>query len=101
MASRRSAIVNRQSSANRQSSIVNRQSLVVALVAALLYVPALSYDFTFDDGTIVARNPAVQDWGNWKLIFFSDYWPGARSALYRPLTVFYFPLGGLLPCAHP
>jgi protein O-mannosyl-transferase len=86
---------------NRKSSIVNRQSLGVALVAALLYLPALSYDFTFDDGTMVARNPAVQDWGNWKLIFFSDYWPEAHSALYRPVTIFSFALERLLHGAAP
>jgi protein O-mannosyl-transferase len=61
----------------------------------------LSYDFTFDDGTIVARNPAVQDWGNWKLIFFSDYWPEAHSALYRPVTIFSFALERLLHGAAP
>jgi tetratricopeptide (TPR) repeat protein len=86
---------------NHQPSIVNRQSLAVALVAALLYLPALSYDFTFDDATIVARNPAVQDWGNWKLIFFSDYWPEARSALYRPVTIFSFALERLLHGSAP
>jgi tetratricopeptide (TPR) repeat protein len=86
---------------NRQSSIVNRQLWIVALVAALLYLPALSYDFTFDDGTIVARNPAVQDWGNWKLIFFSDYWPEAHSALYRPATILSFALERLLHGSAP
>ena len=62
---------------NRQSSIINRQSWWVAFIAAALYLPTLSYEFTFDDGTVVATNPAVQDWGNWKLIFLARiYSPG-------------------------
>ena len=62
----------------------------VGLLAFLLYLPTVAYDFTFDDGVIVARNPAVQQWGQWKLIFAADYWPGTHSALYRPLTILSF-----------
>jgi tetratricopeptide (TPR) repeat protein len=66
--------------------------LGVGVLAFLLYLPTVGYDFTFDDGVIVERNPAVQEWGHWNLIFFSDYWPGAQSALYRPLTILSFAL---------
>jgi tetratricopeptide (TPR) repeat protein len=86
---------------NRQSSIINRQSWGVAFIAAALYLPTLWYEFTFDDGTIVARNPAVQDWGNWKLIFLADYWPGTHSALYRPVTIFSFALEKLVHGPDP
>jgi tetratricopeptide (TPR) repeat protein len=60
------------------------------LLAFVLYLPNVGNEFTFDDGVIVARNPAVQEWGQWKLVFFSDYWPGGESALYRPLTILSF-----------
>jgi protein O-mannosyl-transferase len=69
--------------------------LAVAAICALALLPYLisvTYDFTFDDGVIVARNPIVQEWGHWKQIFWSDYWPGAHSSLYRPLTTLSFAL---------
>ena len=64
--------------------------LAVGMLAVLIYLPTLGYEFTFDDSVIVERNPAVQELGRWKLIFFSDYWPAAHSALYRPLTTLSF-----------
>jgi len=69
--------------------------LAVAAIFALALIPYLisvTYDFTFDDGVIVARNPYVQEWGHWKQIFWSDYWPGMHSSLYRPLTILSFAL---------
>jgi tetratricopeptide (TPR) repeat protein len=75
--------------------------LGIGLLAFLLYLPTIGYDFTFDDGVIVERNPAVQEWGHWKLIFNSDYWPAARSALYRPLTILSFAVERLLHGSSP
>ncbi len=73
----------------------------VALLAIALYAPSLAFDFTYDDPIIVAQNPAVQKWGEWKRIFLSDYWPGLSSALYRPVTILSFaierPIHGGLP----
>ncbi|MFH1574226.1 MAG: tetratricopeptide repeat protein [Acidobacteriota bacterium] len=73
----------------------------VALLAALLYLPTVRYDFTFDDSVIVARNPAVQAWGRWREVLLSDYWPEASSALYRSVTILSFaverPLHGTGP----
>jgi protein O-mannosyl-transferase len=66
--------------------------LGIAALALLPYLNTVTYDFTFDDGVIVARNPAVQEWGQWKLIFWSDYWPGTHSSLFRPLTILSFSL---------
>lgn len=73
----------------------------VGLLAFLLYLPATGYDFTFDDGVIVERNPAVQEWGHWKLILYSDYWPAAHSALYRPLTILSFGVERLIHGSSP
>jgi len=64
--------------------------LAITAIFALALIPylvTLTYDFTFDDGVIVSRNPCVQELGHWKQIFWSDYWPGMHSALYRPLTI--------------
>jgi len=66
--------------------------LAVFAAAALLYLPSISFDFTFDDRVIVETNPVVQDPAQWTRIFWSDYWPGTRSALYRPVTMLSFVL---------
>jgi len=73
----------------------------VGAFALLLYLPTVSYDFTFDDVVIVAGNPAVQQWGNWRLLFFEDYWPGIRSALYRPVTILSFAIERLIHGSEP
>lgn len=73
----------------------------VGVLAFLLYLPTISYDFTYDDGVIVERNPAVQEWGHWNLIFCSEYWPGAQSALYRPLTILSFAVERLIHGSSP
>jgi tetratricopeptide (TPR) repeat protein len=67
-------------------------SLGIALLALLPYLPAVFHDFTFDDASIVANNPAVQEWGRWKKIFVSEYWPGGKAAIYRPITILSFAL---------
>lgn len=70
-----------------------RSALITVGVAAVLtYLASVTYNFTFDDFTIVAYNPAVQSWGEWKRIFWADYWPAFPSALYRPLTILSFAL---------
>ena len=66
--------------------------LSIALMASLPYLPAVFHDFTFDDASIIANNPAVQEWGRWTQIFVSEYWPGGKTALYRPVTIFSFAL---------
>ncbi len=73
----------------------------IGLLAFLLFLPSIDYDFTFDDGVIVARNPAVQEWGHWKLVLFSDYWPSSQTALYRPLTILSFALERLIHGSEP
>jgi protein O-mannosyl-transferase len=66
--------------------------IAICALAALPYLASTTYDFTFDDGVIVSNNPIVQEWGHWKEIFWSDYWPDSHSSLYRPLTILSFAL---------
>lgn len=75
--------------------------LITALLAFLLYLPTTAYEFTFDDSVLVARNEAVQEPGQWRSIFLSDYWPGSASALYRPLTILSFALERLIHGSGP
>jgi protein O-mannosyl-transferase len=91
----------RKSSINNSPRFPWLRSLLIFSLALLPYLGTVAYDFTFDDGVIVARNPAVQEWGQWKLIFWSDYWPGTHSSLYRPLTILSFSLEKLFHGPDP
>ena len=67
---------------------VRRALLVVALVAAAVYVLTLWNGFAGDDGQIIVNNPMVHGWaGIGPAVFRSPYWPPRfGGALYRPLA---------------
>lgn len=69
--------------------------LLVAAVAALVYLPTLRYPLVWDDTDIIANNSLIR--GNNPFIYFSNsFWAGSpalslgRDPYYRPLTNFTF-----------
>ena len=70
---------------------VRRAAGVAALVAVLVYLPALGNGFTLDDIPIVKRNPAAHSIGAALAAFDQPYWNSdIGRALYRPLVVLSF-----------
>ncbi|MHC5211528.1 MAG: tetratricopeptide repeat protein [Planctomycetota bacterium] len=80
---------------------------VLALIAFLLYVPALNYGLVYDDAFLITDNesvtPATGDIGVAFALFGKEYWEGVSpnrpdamktrgQALYRPLTLFIWAL---------
>eukprot|EP00439_Symbiodinium_sp_Y106_P071569 s2593_g12.t2 len=71
----------------------------LAFIAALAWVPALSYDFEggfFMDDAMIKKNPNVYEALNWRRLFRTDYWgldmfegPWTHKS-FRPLTVLTF-----------
>jgi tetratricopeptide (TPR) repeat protein len=70
---------------------VRRAAGAAALVAVLVYLPALGNRFTLDDGPIVALNPAAHSIRAALAAFDQPYWPPEHGAgLYRPMVVLSF-----------
>ena len=68
-----------------------RAALIAALVAALVYLPALGNRFALDDGAIVERNAAAHSIGTALGAFAHPYWPPEHGAgLWRPLVILSF-----------
>lgn len=60
----------------------------VALLAVLLYLPAVRYGFVEDDRAIIVANPAAHAVGAAVASAGKPYWPApAEGGLYRPFTV--------------
>ncbi|GMU83256.1 MAG: hypothetical protein AMXMBFR47_31260 [Planctomycetota bacterium] len=74
--------------------------LVASIIGALVYLNTLPNAFTYDDNVIIAQNPRVRDWTDFREIWLRDWWYSQYSAdsmtdprrdrLYRPLTLFTF-----------
>jgi len=62
---------------------------LLAVVAALPYLNALTADFTFDDHLVIRRNPAVTTGVDLGRVFTT---PLIKGDLYRPLTILSFAL---------
>ena len=70
---------------------VRRAALVAALVAVLVYLPALGNRFALDDGPIVERNPVAHTVGSAVRAFGHPYWPPEHGAgLWRPVVILSF-----------
>ncbi len=81
-----------------------RVFLVVLVLAAIAYAPAIDNDFVFDDVYIIAQNSTVEPPLEPIKILTSNYWGNyTRAGLYRPLTLFSYAmqrsLHGLKPAA--
>lgn len=76
--------------------------LFLVLSSVLPYVGTLGHQFTFDDHTIVVRNPATSpETSLWKTLS-SPYWPPPRDAgLYRPLAILAYRTQRALWDLHP
>ncbi|MFT7667927.1 MAG: tetratricopeptide (TPR) repeat protein [Planctomycetota bacterium] len=68
------------------------EMLLVAAIALLLYLPAISAPFVFDDLLVIQDNEIVHE-GDLGTILSTGYWDGYdealgdRATLYRPLTI--------------
>jgi tetratricopeptide (TPR) repeat protein len=62
-------------------------AVFVVFAAVAVYLPSLDNNPVYDDVFLIVRDARVNTQGEWKRIWQSDYWPGARpSFTYRPLT---------------
>lgn len=68
-----------------------RAAWLAAVLAALVYLPALRNGFALDDGTIVERNPTAHSVGAALRAFDRTYWPPQTQAgQWRPLVILSF-----------
>jgi tetratricopeptide (TPR) repeat protein len=73
-------------------------SFAVAAAAVLCFINILFNDFCYDAVPVVRDNPKVQQDGQWRAIWSTDYWSQMQShwphrdLLYRPVTVSLFRL---------
>ncbi len=77
---------------------------VAMLLSAIVFAPALSGGFVYDDVPIIESNPVVGEPGAWHRFWREPYWPRTASSdkLYRPLTTLSFRLNTMLsPGAVP
>lgn len=68
--------------------------LFVALVAAVPYLVTIGYGFVYDDGPIIADNPALHAPTGLLTAWHVAYWPAAwgRAGLFRPIVQFMYAL---------
>jgi len=70
---------------------VRRAALIAALLAFLVYLPALGNRFALDDGPIVEHNPAAHSVVQAAQAIAHPYWPPEHGAgLWRPLVILSF-----------
>lgn len=70
-------------------------ALLVAVVAAAVFIPSLANGFAYDDVAIILGDPRVQGPGGLGRIFTEGYWGDDQLALYRPLTTLSFAIDWL------
>ena len=61
----------------------------VGVLAALLYVATVTFDFAYDDVHIIQTRTLLHSLGNWREFFTVPWW---SDALYRPITLATFAL---------
>ena len=68
--------------------------LLVALVSAAPYLMSIGYGFVYDDGPIIADNPALHAPSGLLAAWHVAYWPAAwgRAGLFRPVVQFAYAL---------
>jgi protein O-mannosyl-transferase len=69
-------------------------TFLVALVAAAPYLASLGYGFVYDDGPIIADNPALHVPAGMLTAWRVAYWPAewGRAGLFRPVVQFVYAL---------
>ena len=65
-------------------------AILVAVVAAAPYLASIGYGFVYDDGPIIADNPALHARSGLLTAWRVAYWPAewGRAGLYRPVVQF-------------
>ena len=68
--------------------------LLVALVSAAPYLMSIGYGFVYDDGPIIADNPALHAPSGMLAAWHVAYWPAewGRAGLFRPVVQFAYAL---------
>jgi Flp pilus assembly protein TadD len=68
--------------------------MLVALVAATPYLASIGYGFVYDDGPIIADNPALHAPSGLLAAWRIAYWPAewGRAGLFRPVVQFIYAL---------
>jgi Flp pilus assembly protein TadD len=68
--------------------------LIVALVSAAPYLISIGYGFVYDDGPIIADNPALHAPSGLLAAWHAAYWPAewGRAGLFRPVVQFAYAL---------
>jgi protein O-mannosyl-transferase len=71
-------------------------ALLSALIALLLYLPSIGFDFVRDDHELIVRNAFLRRDGFLGRLLTSDFWASAAQGahLWRPLVTFSFWLEG-------
>lgn len=69
-------------------------AVLVALVAAAPYLASIGYGFVYDDGPIIANNPALHTPSGMLTAWRVAYWPAewGRAGLFRPVVQFMYAL---------
>ena len=75
-------------------------ALAVALVALLVYLPALANGFAYDDVVIITGDPRVKEF-QLQNILLKPYWSSPGFALYRPLVTMSFAADWALSSGSP
>jgi protein O-mannosyl-transferase len=65
-------------------------AFAVAMVAIVLFAPALHQGFAYDDVPIILGDDRIRSLANLPSMFTGGYWRNAELALYRPLTTLSF-----------
>lgn len=68
--------------------------LIVAIVAAAAFLPAITGGWIYDDNPLIAENPYIHSLGWWPRWFTSDFWDvneeivrfGSRMVYWRPIV---------------
>ena len=92
-----------QGGATRHGPALSRWLLVVALLAAAVYLNGIPGAFVFDD-KLIQRDPRINGQESFWTIFVTDYWYkyiGTSADLYRPLTIASYALNRMVAGLHP
>ncbi|MBU1699886.1 MAG: tetratricopeptide repeat protein [Candidatus Eisenbacteria bacterium] len=76
--------------------------VLLAAAAVIPFLSTLGHDFTWDDHTIIERNPGTDPGTPLAESLLAPYWPPPReSGLYRPIPILTYRLGRTLWGLHP
>jgi len=85
------------------AKVERRWALLVAGVAALVFLPTLGHGFVFDDRVEVVENTYVRSLEHLPLVFSGNTWAGAgrNNHTYRPLTIASYALNHAVSGSSP